>query len=57
MSIQERVMAWRQQADLRLAFIVPGRDDPFVCYPKDEVSRTEWLAKAEQQGWRALHTA
>jgi hypothetical protein len=57
MTIQEQIMAGRQQADLRLAFIVPGRDDPFVCYPKDETSRDAWLAKAEQQGWRALYSA
>jgi hypothetical protein len=50
MTIQEQIMAKR--LGLRLAFIVPGRKDVFVCYPKDEASKAAWLATAERQGWK-----
>jgi hypothetical protein len=46
MSIQDQIKAQRQKAGLRLAFIVPGRPDPFVCYPATDASAAEWMAKA-----------
>ena len=51
MSIQEQVMAKRAQKGLRLVFIIPGRPDPFVCYPATNASAAEWLTKAEERGW------
>jgi hypothetical protein len=51
MSIQEQVMAKRAQQGLRLALIIPGRPDPFVCYPATDASAAEWMTKAEKRGW------
>ena len=52
MTIVEQIIARRQQVGLRLAFESPGRDDVFVCYPKDQAAKVEWLAKAQAAGWK-----
>jgi hypothetical protein len=51
MSFQEQIMKGRAQQGLRLAFIIPGRLDVFVCYPATAARAAEWMAKAEKRGW------
>jgi hypothetical protein len=51
MNIQEQIMRGRAQQGLRLTFIIPGRLDVFVCFPKDDASAAEWMAKAQKRGW------
>lgn len=36
----------------KLTFIVPGRDDVFTVWPKDDADRAKLIASAEAQGWR-----
>ena len=54
MSIQEQVMAKRTRKGLRLVFVIPGRPDPFVCYPADAMAMIKWLEKAEERGWELV---
>ena len=54
MNIQEQIMMTRAQRGLRLAFSIPGRPDPFVCYPADAMAMIKWLEKAEQRGWELV---
>lgn len=51
MSIQEQIMQQRAADGLKLTFRIPGRQDLFVCYPKDDASKARWLANAETNGW------
>lgn len=49
--ILEMAMRRRADAGLRLEFVVPGRDDTFVCYAKDETQKQAWLASYSKRGW------
>ncbi len=51
MEIQEIIMKRRAEAGLFLEFVVPGRETTFTCYPKDEATKTAWLAKYLAKGW------
>ena len=49
-----QVIAARTASRLALMFEIPGRDDVFTCYPKDEASKQKWLEQAKSKGWTRI---
>lgn len=46
-----RTMNKRTDAGLRLAFLIPDRAEPFVCYPRDHAQKARWTESAKAKGW------
>ncbi len=48
-------IARRIDSGLVLRFTNTGdRPEPFVCYPKDDAQKAEWLRNAAARGWELL---
>jgi hypothetical protein len=45
-------IAARNKTGMILRFEIPGREDTFTCYPKDDASKRKWLEQAAAKGWR-----
>jgi hypothetical protein len=52
--IVAQAIAKRTTARLVLMFEIPGRDEAFTCYPKDEASKQNWLEQAKAKGWTQI---
>lgn len=48
-------MAHRAERGLALVFEIPGREDAFTCYPRDNAQKAKWLADAADKGWTLLN--
>jgi hypothetical protein len=52
--ILDLAMARRAGRGLTLTFHIPGRSDPFTCFPKDDTQKAVWLANAKAKGWKLV---